>query len=102
MRENFEPNWPITENADATADAWVRIPAPPPVLKTETVWHYTNTSRLLGILQSDRLWATAVAMLNDSTELRYGLDMAESTYNEFWRNTPCTTNSTDLLGGYCP
>jgi hypothetical protein len=82
VRENFEPNWP-TDNSGPAEGAWIRIPAPPPVPKTNTIWHYTNTTGLIGILQSDRVWATAVSMLNDSTELRYGLDMAESSYQEF-------------------
>lgn len=82
MRENYEPHWRADEPHGGEG-AWVRIPGPPPVPRAETIWHYTNTAGLIGILQSNRLWATAVSMLNDSTEFRYGLDMAEATYIEF-------------------
>jgi hypothetical protein len=36
-----------------------------------TVWHYTNGSGLVGILQSGQIFATQVACLNDSTETLY-------------------------------
>jgi hypothetical protein len=36
-----------------------------------TMWHYTNGSGLIGILESGTIYATQVACLNDSTEVRY-------------------------------
>jgi hypothetical protein len=38
--------------------------------------HYTRGSGLLGVLNSDRLWATHTAFLNDASEYRYGFDVA--------------------------
>lgn len=41
-------------------------------------WHYTSTAGLLGILASSSLWASHVATLNDSTEIRFGMDLVRS------------------------
>lgn len=46
------------------------------------LWHYTNTSGLLGIIQSNRLWASSAAMLNDATELTYGLGLAREVLDD--------------------
>ena len=35
------------------------------------VYHYTNTSGLLGIIQSGEMWATDYRFLNDSSEIKY-------------------------------
>jgi len=37
----------------------------------KTLWHYTSGTGLLGIIESGALFATQVACLNDSTEVRY-------------------------------
>lgn len=37
----------------------------------ECLYHYTNATGLLGIVQSSTLWASNAAFLNDSTELTY-------------------------------
>jgi hypothetical protein len=37
------------------------------------VWHYTDGSGFLGILQSGTMFATQVSALNDSKETQYGL-----------------------------
>lgn len=83
MRANYRQNWPQADEPKPEGGPWLRIPAPPPVSKTETIWHYTTTAGLIGIVASDRIWATAVSVLNDVTELRYGLELAESTHREF-------------------
>lgn len=44
---------------------------PPPVL-----YHYTTQAGLLGILQSDAIWATKIHYLNDSSEYQLALDLA--------------------------
>src|SRR3954469_8344806 len=44
---------------------------PPPT----TLFHYTTAAGLHGILSSGRIWATDLEYLNDSRELRYGLDL---------------------------
>jgi hypothetical protein len=82
VRDNYRANWP-SDRESSDGGTWVRIPAPPPVLKSETVWHYTTTAGLIGILTSGRLWATAASVLNDATELRYGLELAESSRAEY-------------------
>jgi hypothetical protein len=38
-----------------------------------TVWHYTNAEGLAGIASTRELWASAPIVLNDQTELKYGL-----------------------------
>lgn len=41
------------------------------------LFHYTNTQGLLGILDSQYLWATHVSYLNDATEIRYTYELVE-------------------------
>jgi hypothetical protein len=41
----------------------------------QIVWHYTNGTGFLGILQSATLYATQVASLNDVRETKYGTDL---------------------------
>ncbi len=49
-----------------------------------TVYHYTNSSGLLGILSTSTLWASSPLSLNDLTEIEYGLDIAQ----EVWASWP--------------
>lgn len=37
----------------------------------QVVWHYTNGSGLIGIIESGSIFATQISCLNDSTEIRY-------------------------------
>jgi hypothetical protein len=41
----------------------------------QIVWHYTNGPGFLGILQSQTLYATQVASLNDERETKYATDL---------------------------
>lgn len=41
----------------------------------QTLWHYTDSGGAIGLLSSDSLWATSLVHLNDSSELRYGLEL---------------------------
>jgi hypothetical protein len=43
----------------------------------ERLYHYTNQTGLLGILESGELWATKVQYMNDSTEFQLALTIAE-------------------------
>lgn len=43
-----------------------------PEARGPIAYHYTNAEGLLGILQWNRLWASSVTHLNDTTELEYG------------------------------
>ena len=38
---------------------------------TNNLWHYTTSGGLMGILESQRLWATDYRHLNDSSELNH-------------------------------
>jgi hypothetical protein len=49
------------------------VSSPPPVL-----YHYTTQAGLLGILQSDSVWATKIHYLNDASEYQLALDIADS------------------------
>jgi hypothetical protein len=41
----------------------------------DTVYHYTSTDGLLGILASKGIWATDIAFLNDAHEFSHGLEV---------------------------
>ena len=41
------------------------------------LFHYTNATSLLGIIQNNCLWATNIRFLNDFSELQAGLDFTE-------------------------
>jgi hypothetical protein len=45
--------------------------------RPKRLFHYTSQAGLLGIITSNVLWATNVLYLNDSSELAYGLSIAE-------------------------
>ena len=38
----------------------------------DVLYHYTTSEGLLGILRDDKLWATDIFHLNDSSEFEYG------------------------------
>jgi hypothetical protein len=40
------------------------------------LFHYTTPAGLLGILKSQKIWATEASYLNDAKELHYGLNLA--------------------------
>ena len=44
----------------------------------DVVYHYTTAAGLQGIIDSASLWATDLAYLNDSTEMRYGLEIFQT------------------------
>lgn len=46
--------------------------SPPP----DVLYHYTTQSGILGILQSDSLWATKIHYLNDASEYQLAFDLA--------------------------
>ena len=46
------------------------------------VWHYTNGSGFLGILQSSKLYASQVAALNDAKETEYATDLFKQAINQ--------------------
>jgi hypothetical protein len=50
------------------------------VTPQEIIWHYTTGDALLSIVQSDTLYATQASCLNDSTELRYALQLLRDAF----------------------
>jgi hypothetical protein len=42
------------------------------------LFHYTSLEGLIGILDSNEIWATHIEYLNDSSELRYALELARN------------------------
>jgi hypothetical protein len=46
--------------------------------KPATLYHYTNAAGLLGIVGSNRLWATHTAYLNDKLEVKYAADLIDA------------------------
>lgn len=62
------------DGGDGPDDEVLGLLAPPP----STLYHYTSTEGLLGILASGSIWATDLAFLNDSREMHYGLDLVRA------------------------
>jgi hypothetical protein len=70
---------PALKRASAKiAESRALILAQPP----ELLFHYTNASGMLGILDSSRLWATNYRFLNDASEIAYGMALFESIVQE--------------------
>lgn len=63
------------------AEGWVLRPAPP-ACGLNRVWHYTNGSGLIGIMESNKLWATSLISLNDDTEFAHGYQVLEAVFAE--------------------
>ncbi|CAA7626016.1 conserved hypothetical protein [Candidatus Terasakiella magnetica] len=57
----------------------------PPVL-----WHYTNGTSLISILESGRLFATQLACLNDQTEYRYSVNLYRQAMLALWPSAKST------------
>lgn len=56
---------------------WPNSPEPPRsrAPMSSILWHYTGPDGLLGILSSNRFWASDPIAMNDRRELKYGLDV---------------------------
>jgi hypothetical protein len=50
--------------------------------RPDTLFHYTNTAGLIGMLSSNRLWATHAGFVNDSRELLHAAAIVESALDE--------------------
>jgi len=57
--------------------AFIVVPTPPPVT-SDSVWHYTDISGAVGILDQGCLWATSLLLLNDRQEMLYGVELLQS------------------------
>jgi CheY-like chemotaxis protein len=51
-------------------------------LQPKTLWHYTDSAGLKGILSTAEIWATHFAHTNDAEELRFGHDMVARAFTE--------------------
>ena len=47
-----------------------------------TLFHFSDLDGLTGILSAKVLWASLATELNDASEIRYGLDLAEEVLRE--------------------
>lgn len=54
----------------------------PEVVQGQIIYHYTTAAGLLGILQTGTLRGTNAGFLNDSSEIAYGLSLAEEVLRE--------------------
>lgn len=54
---------------------------------SETLYHYTTTDDLLGILQEKVLWATKIQYLNDASEFTEPILIAENLLRQLARQS---------------
>lgn len=52
------------------------------------VWHYTSLEGLLSILKTDELWASSPSSVNDSSEMRFAMDVFFSYWEDLKPNHP--------------
>jgi hypothetical protein len=46
----------------------------PPAEREAEIWHYTNVHGFAGMIDSGKLWASSAASVNDTSELRLGIE----------------------------
>jgi hypothetical protein len=61
------------------------------------VWHYTTGPGFVGIVESGSLYATQVACLNDSTEIRYALKLYRDALTELREKNAQDTDAQEFL-----
>jgi hypothetical protein len=62
------------------------------------LYHYTNSDGLLGIMKNQKLWATDSTYLNDSQEIKHGLELVEKIICDVKNNTTCPFSNKILNG----
>ena len=77
----------IVPQNDLTHDAIRKV--------TTSVFHYTSSEGLIGILESKRLWASEASSLNDLAEIRQGWDSIND-----WLKTQPKSDVVDLLSAH--
>jgi hypothetical protein len=50
------------------------------------LYHYTSSIGLLGILNTQKIWATEASHLNDSQEIKYGINLVTEKLESFLGN----------------
>jgi len=63
----------------------------------DILWHYTNGSGFLGILQSGMIYATQVSCLNDTTETKYAQDIYKKAVTELIKEREGDTEAVTFL-----
>lgn len=58
--------------------------------RTGTIYHYTDVSSALAIIESGKLWFTERAHLNDTLELQYGLRIGHEMFEKAVRSAGAT------------
>ena len=64
---------------------------------TAPVWHYTDVAGLLGIVRSRSIWASAPQVLNDSSEVLYGVNLVRDAWAEQKSNSVHGKFVTDFI-----
>ncbi len=61
--------------------------------------HYTSGNGLLGILESQSIWATKIQYMNDSKEFKHAIELAEGSLRSYQKkhNNPETIKSCKLI-----
>jgi hypothetical protein len=84
--------------SEKTSALYLRLrenePDPP-----ERLFHYTNSQGLLGIVTSQKLWASHADFLNDSSEPEYAFDVLKDSLNEIVRSLEHASIAARWLSG---
>jgi hypothetical protein len=67
----------VIKTAQKLTREWLGLHAQRPTV----LYHYTNAAGLVGMLQSQRLWATNSRFMNDPTEVEYAANMIREALN---------------------
>lgn len=59
------------------------IPGTTPISQPKTLYHYTTQTGYMGILGSQKIWATKINYLNDASEANYAIQVAKSLVDDF-------------------
>jgi hypothetical protein len=61
------------------------------------VWHYTTADGLLGILESNHIWASAPQVLNDESEVEYGVAIVREALTQIEHEQLLPDHALELL-----
>jgi hypothetical protein len=78
-----KPSAAILEGCGEWITRWWNS-APPP----DTLYHFTDTDGLAGILHGRAIWASLATSLDDCSEVQYGLDLAASVIEKRGTSAP--------------
>lgn len=87
-----------TENSGNNSGKMVLVHRPSPRSpEADDLWHYTNSAGIIGILQSQKLWATSLDSLNDSMELDQGIEIIHRVMSEIDKSMYYSTGEKNYL-----